>query len=331
MSTILTRPERLALLLHLMGDDAVDMAQEGLDGKPLEDLNQALEDFQQYPPSEEEIDFVVGDFEDYFRMMIHGQENGPDGEDAGPKILQIAEESFDVELEPTKRFERPSLTGDPVTDLNQVHPYQVAQAIKNENPVAAALVIRKLANEHAAKTMEYLPDAVRPRIFLELAQPAAVTPKIQHRVFETTLQKALDVEEREVESETTEQMANLMRSLPRALRKPMLDELEKRDSDLADAVRNKLYRFEDIEKLADRDMQKLLGHCQTDTLVYALQKVDEALLTLVLSNMSKRAKESLQEEMEFKANAEQEDIDNARNTVAKSLASLCESGEVKMD
>ncbi|MEO1619358.1 MAG: FliG C-terminal domain-containing protein, partial [Planctomycetota bacterium] len=193
------------------------------------------------------------------------------------------------------------------------------------------LVIRKLANEHAAKTMEFLPDAIRAKVFLELAKPTTVTPLIQERVFKTTLQRALEVEEREAESETTDQMADLMRSLPRGLRKPMLDELEKRDSDLADAVRNKLYRFEDIEKMSDRDLQKLLGHCQTETLVCALQKVEESFLTFVLSNMSKRAKESLQEEMEFKANAEQEEIDEARSAMARSLASLCESGEVKLD
>ena len=113
--------------------------------------------------------------------------------------------------------------------------------------------------------------------------------------------------------------------------KSMLDELEKRDRELAEAVRNKLYRFEDIEKLADRDLQKLLGQCQTDTLVCALQQVEESLLTFVLSNMSKRAKESLQEEMEFKANASEEEIEDARAAIARTLAALCESGEVKMD
>jgi flagellar motor switch protein FliG len=74
-----------------------------------------------------------------------------------------------------------------------------------------------------------------------------------------------------------------------------------------------------------------LGQCQTDSLVCALQQVDESLLTSVLSNMSKRAKESLQEEMEFKANASEEEIEEARTTIARTLASLCESGEVKID
>ena len=178
MKMMLTRPERLALLLHLMGDEATGMARQGLSGEALSELDQAIEDFQTYPPSQEEIDVVLGDFENYFHLALqstdkHGAPSeSSEGEDEGPKILQIAEESFDVELEPTRRFENPALTGDTVRDLNQMHPYQVAQALKNETPVAAALVIRKLANEHAAKTLEFLPELVRPHVFLELAKPA---------------------------------------------------------------------------------------------------------------------------------------------------------------
>ena len=336
MKMMLTRTERLALLLHLMGDEATDMARQGLSGEKLEELDQSLKDFRDYPPSQDEIDLVLGDFEDYFRMALQtaqkAKENAPEGDEAdGPKLLQIPEEAFDVELEPTKRFERPKLTGDNVRDLNQMHPYQVAQALKSEHPAAAAIVLRKLANEHAAKTLEFMPELVRPHVFLQLATPTAAMPMIQERILAKTLELALRIEEREAEEETTDQMANLMRSLPRTLRKPMLDELEKRDKELAEAVRTKLYRFEDIEKLADRDLQKLLGQCQTETLVCALQQVEESLLTFVLSNMSKRAKESLQEEMEYKANATEEEIEDARATIARTLASLCESGEVKMD
>ncbi len=338
MKTMLTRPERLALLLHLMGDEATAMARQGLSGEPLEELDQALSDFKAYPPSQEEVDLVLGDFENYFQMAMQSVEQMAGGgsdtqhrSDDGPKILQISEEAFDVEIEPTKKFDPPKLTGDVVRDLNQMHPYQVAQALKNENAVAAAIVMRKLANEHAAKTLEFLPDKVRPLVFLELARPSTITPMIQERILNKTLELALEVDEREEETETTEQMANLMRSLPRTLRKPMLDELEKRDADLAESVRNQLYRFEDIEKLSDKDLQKMLGQCQTDALVCALQQVDESLLTFILGNMSKRAKESLQEEMEFKANASEEEIMEARGSIAKILAGLCESGEVKID
>ena len=332
---MLTRSERLALLLNLLGEEATSLARSGLQGEPLEELETALSDFEKFPPSKEEIDLVLEDFENYFNLSLQTveqkaafteKESAPEPE--APVILQIAEEQFDVELEPTKKFEPPELTGNTIHDLNRMHPYQVAQAISRESPVIIALVVRKLADEHAAKTLEFLPEPIRPSIFLKLAQPSATKPIVQEQVLQKTLQLALEVEEREADEESSQKMAKLMRSLPRSVRTPMLEELAKQDKTLADAVKKQLYQFEDLERLEDRDLQKVLGQCRTDVLVLALQQVEESLLGRVLGNMSKRAKESLQEEMEYKANAKPEEIEAGREDVLKILVELDESGAI---
>lgn len=337
---ILTRSEKLALLVNLIGDEAESLARSGLSGDALADLEAALEDFDKYPPSEEEIDSVIEDFEDYFNLAL--KTANPDGGDDGSaeesgegdededesNILQLHEEQFDVELEPTKTFEPPKLSGNAIHDLNLVHPYQVATALRNEPPAIISVVVRKLADEHAAKTLELLPESLRPLVFLDLASPSKVQPLVEERVFQATLDAALTIEERELSQESSEKMANLMRSLPRPVRGPMLEELEKKDSELADAVKKQLYRFEDLERVEDRDMQKVLGKCNTDVLVVALQQVEPSLLEKVLGNMSKRAKESLQEEMEFKTNAKMDEIEGGRDEVVKVLAELDEAGTI---
>jgi flagellar motor switch protein FliG len=150
-------------------------------------------------------------------------------------------------------------------------------------------------------------------------------------VLSTALQLALDVEERQADEESSEKMAKLMRSLPRTVRTPMLEELAKQDKALAEAVKGQLYQFEDLARLQDRDLQKVLGQCRTDILVLALQQVEESLLAHVLGNMSKRAKESLQEEMEYKSNAKQDEIDAGRADVLKILVELDESGAITIE
>ena len=47
--------------------------------------------------------------------------------------------------------------------------------------------------------------------------------------------------------------------------------------------------------------------------------------------MSKRAKETLQEEMELKANASQIEIDGAREEIVKILVELDESGAISIE
>ncbi len=335
---LLTRTERLGLLLNILGDDAITLARTGLQGDALEELEHAWRDFEEVPPSKAEIDLVLEDFENYFRLALQTVEQQAESDNqeaataaAGPVILQIAEEQFDVDLEPTKRFEPPELTGNTIHDLNHMHPYQVAYALKDECPAVTSLVIRQLANEHAAKTLEFLPASIRPSIFLQLAGPSAVKPIVQECVLKATLGLALKVEQRQSDQESSEKMASLMRSLPRSVRTPMLKELAEQDQALADAVKKQLYRFEDLERLEDRDLQKVLGQCRTDTLVLALQQVEASLLDRVLGNMSKRAKESLTEEMEYKANAKPDEIEAGRRDVVTLLSELDEAGAISID
>ena len=339
---VLTRSERLALLLNLLGDDAASLVRSGLQGEKLEEVESALKDFEEYPPSEDEIESVLDEFERYFELVVQNsekkkeedeaeeEENAEDEEEEGPPILQIAEEQFDVEIEPTKKFEQPTLTGNTLLDLNHAHPYQVAHALRNERPAIISLVVRRLADEHAAKTLELLPDALRSRVFMSLAKPSNVKPLILETVLQTTLAAALNVDERESSQDAAEKMSALIRSLPKSVRGPMMEELANEDAELAESVKKQLYRFEDLERLQDRDMQKILGQCRTEVLVVALQQVDQSLLEKVLGNMSKRAKESLQEEMEFKTNATEEEIEDGRAEVVKILVELDESGAISL-
>ena len=64
MTATMNRTERLALLLNLLGDDASTLARANLEGEALASLEQALKDFDEVPPSREEIDVVLGDFEE---------------------------------------------------------------------------------------------------------------------------------------------------------------------------------------------------------------------------------------------------------------------------
>lgn len=339
----LTRPERLALLVSLLGDEATDAARAGMDKESLADFDESLDDFRDYPPSREEIDSVLDYFNAFFELAVESaandesEEGGPNpgatNPDGSPKlgIFQISEEQFDLDLEPTRTFDKIELSGDNVIDVNRLHPYQVARAIRNEHIGIMMVVIRRLSDQHAAKTVEFLPESVRPKIILEFSRPPRVKPLIEDCILAATLNAAMTIEKREEEEESSDKIAKLLRSLPRLIRNAMLEELFDKNPELAEEVKSKCYLFEDLIKLESRDLQKLLAQCKTDNLVLALQNVEEELLTNVLENMSKRAKESLQEEMEFKTNAKEDEIEEGRKEVVKLLIKLIESGEITLD
>ena len=335
------RSDQVALLLKLLGDEATEAALGHLDQDTAQPIKSALDDYRTKPPTEAEIELVLEEFERHFRTALDqlGEEEAPSGESTGEKIdqedeqpiLQIAEENFDVAFEPAKKFAKPELTGDMAHDLNRMHPYQVAHAVRNDSPKTIAAVVRSLATEHAAKTLEFLPDAVRPNIFMQLAEPANIKPLVLERILSAALSEAMKVEERKPDEDSSSQMVMLMRSLPKNVRVPMLEELMKSNEELGNSVKSQLYQFEDVAKLDDRDMQKLLGQSSTDSLVLALQNADPALVERVMNNMSKRARDTLQEEMAFKTNAKDDEIEMGRAAIVATLVELDESGAISLD
>lgn len=323
--------EKLAVLLKLLGGDAVDAALEKVDPKVGTEVKKTLNGFRTSPPSLAEVEYVVDDFNRYFRLAMDNieEETAAANEDDS-SLLQIAEENFEVELEPVKKFIQPKLTGDVLTDLNRMHPYQVAHAIRNDNPTTISLVVRNLATEHAAKTIEFLPETVRPAVFLQLAQPPKALDLVSSTILDAALQGASQVEERQPVEDTIAQMSTLIRSVPKSIRKPMLEELIKTNEELGNSVKSQLFRFDDVMTLSDRDMQQVLGKVSSDALVLALQGADPDLINRIFNNMSKRARESLQEEMSFKTNVKEEEVEVGRTEVVKVLVELDESGAISL-
>ena len=137
------------------------------------------------------------------------------------------------------------------------------------------MVLRHLDTRQAAKAMEYLSAAVRSEAIVFLSQESTVPFPIVNQVLKSTVQKANTVECREEEVDQASVLAELMRSLPKEMRVELMAKLEQSDQELAQNVKSKLYLFQDVLRLDDRDVQKVLGEVETDGLIVALQRADQ--------------------------------------------------------
>ena len=80
-----------------------------------------------------------------------------------------------------------------------------------------------------------------------------------------------------------------------------------------------------------RSIQKILGQIETSSLIVALDGVDDDFKEQVLGNLSKRAADSLAEEMEFKQKSSSDEIAEAQTAIAKVIGQLDQEGELTLD
>ena len=221
-------------------------------------------------------------------------------------------------------------TGDPVFDLNRLDPWQIASAIADDHPKTVALVAKALSTERAAQVLEQLPADTRAAAVIELSKNVSVAPPVLQSMLTSIVDKAASIRCRKEEVDQAQVLAELMRSFPKQLRTELMEKLEETDQDLCQSVKSNLYLFEDVLRLDDRDVQKILGEVETDNLIVGLQRADQAIVDKLLTNLSKRARETILEEMQYKTNASDEEIELARKSVIEVLARLDESGDITL-
>ena len=96
------------------------------------------------------------------------------------------------------------------------------------------------------------------------------------------------------------------------------------------SVKEYLYSFDDLLVIEDRSMQKLLAEIDSKSLASALKGASDPIKDKVRSNLSKRARETLNEEMELLGTIPPTTIQQAQKAVVEVIQHLDQAGELTM-
>jgi flagellar motor switch protein FliG len=89
-----------------------------------------------------------------------------------------------------------------------------------------------------------------------------------------------------------------------------------------------MFVFEDIVKLDDRSIQRILREVDSKDLTMALKGSSEEVKNVIFKNMSKRASQIIKEELDFMGPVRVRDVDEAQQRIINVIRKLEESGEI---
>ena len=228
-------------------------------------------------------------------------------------------------------FEKIDESGDYVRDFNQLDAFQISTALADDNAKTVALVVNLLETHLGAEIIKELDDHIRDQVIIYLSEESAVPDRIVQEVLKTTFQKANAVTVKKETTSRIDTLAQLMRSLPKEIRKGLIEKLNDRDEEMVLAIRAKLYVFDDILRLDDRDCQKLIGQTKSEILAVALQQADPDVAEKLFKNVSKRARQAIEDEMEYTVGAKGHEIEEARKQLVDAMARLDEAGDITLN
>jgi flagellar motor switch protein FliG len=227
-----------------------------------------------------------------------------------------------------KRFASAS-QGIPFHSLRKTDPKHLLSFIREEHPQTIAMILAYLDPENSAAIL----SALQPEQQVEVARRIAImertSPEIVQEV-ERVLERKLSVvmSEQVTNVGGVKSLVGMLNMADRSAEKSILEELERVDPRLAEEIRQQLFVFEDIIKLDDMSIQRILREVNTKDLSLALRGANEDVRERVYRNQSQRAAQMLKEEIDFMGPVRLKEVEDAQQRIVKVIRSLDEAGEI---
>ncbi len=222
----------------------------------------------------------------------------------------------------------PQLTGEPLHDLSLLSVYQVAGALETEQPRTVAILLGEFTFQQTADVLSLLPPEHQAAVVKEMAQDIEAPPVLIERIAKATLHRGLTLSASEPDRrDRLDRLSDVLRAVPKKLRRNMMTGIEEEDQEMSQALLKKLYRFEDLTSLDARVIQQVLGEVDGTTLTTAMFQAPSEVVDTILGNLSKRARQSIEEELAFQSSVPESRVEAARDGVAEVIARLDQESE----
>ena len=213
--------------------------------------------------------------------------------------------------------------------LRKADPQRLATMFRKEHPQTLALILANLAPQQTAAVLKEFERPLSAEIAYRMARMEKVSPETL-QVIEATLgaDAELDLSPGMSRTGGPGTVATILNLLQGTIEKEILEQVAERDQALSDQIRNLMFVFEDLLRLDDKGLQRLLRDVDTKSLAMALKGASAELRTRMMGQMSQRAVGVLKEEIEMLGPVRMKDVETAQSAVVQQVRALEEAGEI---
>ena len=313
-----------AILMVALGEELSSKIMAFLDDEEVADLSKEIALTRVVPP--EQIDEVV---EEFYNMMIAKKFISKGGleyaksvlvKSLGPERARKVIDRLTKLLEQSSGFEF----------LTKIDPKQLAKFIMNEHPQTIALILAHLDPSHAAESMAQLPEELKAEVAVRIANLQDISPSVVKTLSKVLEERFEALSSYNVEVGGVKSVAEIFNRMDRIASKATLDRLEKDAPELVSKIRDMMFVFDDIKVLGTTAITEILKKADKKSLTLALKGADDDTKKKFFENMSKRAVETMQEEMEYMGPVRVKDVEKAQHEIVAIVRELDAEGVISI-
>jgi len=320
----LTPPQRAAAIIVAVGPEAAGNVLPYLDVTDVETLTREITTLGRLPS--DRLSAIVTEMLNELGDQVHDTQGGFE---YAKTLLQHWEGSKAQDI-----LERlvAAATNRPFNFMSKMDPTQICQFLSDEHPQTMALVLNHLSPALGAEVLTALPEDAQGEVSLRLATMGPVDPSVIRTVEQSLEARLGAVTSADVESDYdgAESLATLLNAVDRSAEKRIFEHLSRRDPALADDVRARMFLFEDLIGLHDKDIQEILRTIDANQLALAMKGAKPAVVDKIFRNLSERAATSLREEVDFLGAVKVKDVEAAQSLVGAEVRRLDDEGVIAL-
>jgi flagellar motor switch protein FliG len=211
--------------------------------------------------------------------------------------------------------------------LETQHPEQFFNLLSEEHPQTIAFILSQLSHEKAGNLFSKLDENVRNDVILRLATMSTIDTSLASEVAKG-LSSSLDMRVVHEKVGGEDKTASILNHTGQTITESALKALSELSPEVAKEIEKRMYTFELILRLEDKDVQRILKDLDFKELAMALKVARPELKNRLFENLSERAKAMLEEEISYLSKVRLRDVEGAQLKIAMAIKALVESGEI---
>ena len=324
--TKLTGPQKAAILITVLDDDAASAICRHLPEPDLQQVAREISRLGRIPP---EISQKV--LTEYHAMVGTRDFLSEGGREATHRLLTraLGETGAKSMLHQLMRVDE--LDAGRASSLQKADPKQLARLLEAEHPQTVALVLGHLEPGQAAAVLSQLPRPMRAESVRRLANLRQFSPAIAERI-SAAVQRRLrsfgEINKRTYSG--FQNVAALMNSIDAESSREILEAIEQEDSKLAISIRELMFTFEDFLSVPDVQLRELSAAADKKVLSISLKAASNELREHFFRTMSGRAVEMLKEDIDSLGPMKSKDVNKAQAEMISLARRLEEQGKLTL-
>ena len=324
----LTRQQKAAIVIGVLGPDAAGPLLERLDETALRGFAEGMSKLRRVEP--EVVEAIIAEFLD---ALEHAGTALQGGLPVARGLLErhVKEGTLmrildDVDV--------PSIHN-VWSKLNRVNEDALADFLKREHPQTAAVVLSKLSSDLAAAVLSRFEGDRARDVVLGISRAHSLSSQVIEAIGASVSRDFLAGQNADAPArDPAERIGSIMNFTAADIRNHVLERIAEGQPDFAEQIKRKMFTFEDIpERLEPRDATPVLRAVDQDVMLRALAGAGESApeaREFLMTNISQRMADQIRAALEDFGGIRRKEAEEAQNAVIMAIRDLERTGEIRL-